>query len=333
MTTKARLAYVKFYFNDYFEATRGMTLEERGAYMDIICLEMQTLGKVPDDDKWMAHQLHVSARKWRSLKPGLEAQGKIRCEGGLIIQDRCLQELDRALSEHRLKSGSALTRERLKREPTPNQRSVNDEKFKKHNEINGRDTTVVPLRARVSESDTDKERKEPPLSPPIGALQNEPAAQGQGGQIGRVAAAVAASLIAAATPLAAEPTQPSLFGQAATTAEASPAEAPAPSSRGRGKKARLPADWKLPVEWRAETREKFGVTDFQINRQTERFVRYWTSADCKNPLKADWKATWLNWIDNQQARGYLGPAGPTHSTRPGAPQRRVVIVDGQELLV
>ncbi len=52
-------------------ATRGMTLEERGAYFDLICLSAQTPS---DSDASLAHRMHVSKRKLRSLKERIGSQ-------------------------------------------------------------------------------------------------------------------------------------------------------------------------------------------------------------------------------------------------------------------
>lgn len=71
----------------------------------------------------------------------------------------------------------------------------------------------------------------------------------------------------------------------------------------RGDRSRLSIDWELPPEWRARTREKFHATDVQIDKEAERFRRYWTSPDAKNPMKADWLGTWENWFDRAMERG------------------------------
>jgi uncharacterized protein YdaU (DUF1376 family) len=80
-------------------------------------------------------------------------------------------------------------------------------------------------------------------------------------------------------------------------------ETPKRVRSSRGDRTRLPKDWVLPLDWRARTKEKFGATDAQIDKEAERFWRYWTSPDAKNPLKADWLGTWENWFDRAMERG------------------------------
>ena len=86
-----------------------------------------------------------------------------------------------------------------------------------------------------------------------------------------------------------------------------PANAGAPAERRAKKKSapkvRLSEDWQVDLEWRARTKQKFGITDVQIDKEAARFKRYWTSPDAKNPRKADWWRTWENWIDRALERG------------------------------
>jgi uncharacterized protein YdaU (DUF1376 family) len=147
-TQKQRFPYFKFYPRDWLEGTRGMSLEERGAYIDLICIMMEEEGHLEDRERAIAHQLHISTRKWRAVRDRLVEHKKIHVEGGLIIQERCLKELDSLLSQRSVTSESASNRERTKRE-----------NLEKLNEFNGSYSTVVPLRARVT-SDSDLDRRE-----------------------------------------------------------------------------------------------------------------------------------------------------------------------------
>ncbi len=163
---KQRFPYFKFYPRDWLESTRGLTLEQRGAYIDLICILMEMEGHLVDDDKWIAHHMHVNARKWRSMKQGLVEHQKIAIQDGQIVNDRCLKEIDALMTQRRNLADSAVKRERNKRETSVKHPGNIDENSEKINENNGSDTTVVPLRARVLDLDTDKEeKKEPPTVP------------------------------------------------------------------------------------------------------------------------------------------------------------------------
>lgn len=101
------------------------------------------------------------------------------------------------------------------------------------------------------------------------------------------------------------PDMPSKFLRAQFARWQETDKAPKPQSRKRGNRSRLAEDWSLDLEWRAATKEKFGVSDAAIDAQVERFRRYFLSPDAKEPLKADWKGTWENWIDRAQKRGEM----------------------------
>jgi hypothetical protein len=55
---------------------------------------------------------------------------------------------------------------------------------------------------------------------------------------------------------------------------------------------RLPDDWVLPQDW-GEWAEKEGLSDSEILREAEKFKDHWQST---GNTKADWEATWRNWI-------------------------------------
>lgn len=59
---------------------------------------------------------------------------------------------------------------------------------------------------------------------------------------------------------------------------------------------RLPADWTLPDDWLAWARKERPGLD--IVQEGEKFRDFWHSKAGKDGRKADWKATWRNWIRN-----------------------------------
>ncbi len=67
---------------------------------------------------------------------------------------------------------------------------------------------------------------------------------------------------------------------------------------------RLDPSWS-PSEGNRAYAKLTGLTDAQIDAIAVRYVRYWTGADAKQPLKADWDRTWENWIDREIADGAL----------------------------
>jgi hypothetical protein len=77
--------------------------------------------------------------------------------------------------------------------------------------------------------------------------------------------------------------------------EASPQAAPQPDPKG----SRLPADWILPDEWRAWAQKE--RADLDPDKVAESFRDFWVGKPGKDGRKADWFATWRNWIRSTKA--------------------------------
>lgn len=76
---------------------------------------------------------------------------------------------------------------------------------------------------------------------------------------------------------------------------------------------RLPADWRCPPEWLAWAR---GQGHPQPEAEADKFRDYWHAQAAAKGRKADWLATWRNWI--RRSLEDLTRRGPHHarSTRP-----------------
>lgn len=74
-----------------------------------------------------------------------------------------------------------------------------------------------------------------------------------------------------------------------------------PPSRSRG--TRLPADWSLTPERLTLAADADSRVD--ARREAAKFRDYWLAATGKTAVKADWDATWRNWI--RRAGESLGP--------------------------
>lgn len=60
----------------------------------------------------------------------------------------------------------------------------------------------------------------------------------------------------------------------------------------------LPADWKLPDEWRVWAIQNRG--DIDVDTVADSFRDYWVAKPGKDGRKTDWLATWRNWVRNQK---------------------------------
>jgi len=67
--------------------------------------------------------------------------------------------------------------------------------------------------------------------------------------------------------------------------------------RSRG--SRLPTGWTLPDDWKAWAQSE--RHDLDIDAESAKFRDYWHAKAGKDGCKADWLATWRNWIRNAYA--------------------------------
>lgn len=80
--------------------------------------------------------------------------------------------------------------------------------------------------------------------------------------------------------------------------DASPSATPA-SDASRG--SRLPSDWVLPEDWQAWAESE--RPDLDAEAVACRFRDFWAAKPGKDGRKADWLATWRNWVRNERAIG------------------------------
>lgn len=67
---------------------------------------------------------------------------------------------------------------------------------------------------------------------------------------------------------------------------------------------RLPDDWALPKDW-GEFALSEGLDEVSVRREAEKFRDFWHGKSGKDATKADWLATWRNWIRNGIDRGTI----------------------------
>lgn len=100
--------------------------------------------------------------------------------------------------------------------------------------------------------------------------------------------------------------KPSLLPTGETVPEPSLARAPAKSTRGT----RLPANW-MPSDPVIQTM-KAECPQVDLAAEHRKFCDYWKAATGRNASKADWDATWRNWIRNARPSAQTGvPMGTT----------------------
>lgn len=103
---------------------------------------------------------------------------------------------------------------------------------------------------------------------------------------------------------------------AETSPPAQPAK-PEPDAKPSTTGTRLPSDWMLPKSWGTwAIEERPEMTAEEVRRQAAMFADHFHAAAGKDGRKADWKATWRNWIRRanlpRNGRTAAGAAGPVN---------------------
>jgi hypothetical protein len=85
--------------------------------------------------------------------------------------------------------------------------------------------------------------------------------------------------------------------------------APPPASLTDKRGSRLPDDWELPDDWRLWAVAE-GATDQQALGWSKRFADYWRGRSGAGGRKADWLATWRNWVRSELEKNQPAEANP-----------------------
>jgi hypothetical protein len=77
-------SYLRFP-NNFFMGTRMLTLEERGAFNDLLDLYLARDGDLPDHPRQRAYDLAIDQRIWSRIRKQLIEAGKIEIKDGIIL--------------------------------------------------------------------------------------------------------------------------------------------------------------------------------------------------------------------------------------------------------
>ncbi len=105
------LTFMKFYPSDWRSGCANLTVTEEGLYIRC-CAYMAEVGlPIPSDDHEAARKLRVNLLQYRKVMEALIGKGKLIRAQGVIINERVLEEMDKA----RLRSDAARKREANKK--------------------------------------------------------------------------------------------------------------------------------------------------------------------------------------------------------------------------
>lgn len=297
--------WFKFYPDDWLDKTRDMTLEQRGAYIDSIALQMKheaplRLESDPDEKYgWLAHKMHISRRKAKAIVEQLiEARALRQTDAGLV-NDRCLEEIAEKQEQRRLASETAMKREQTKAGSSSSQSRTDAHSTPVRDRSNIEPTSTqsrVNADPTLNQTRLDAEKNKKPNHFNVNAGRCLPdgehyaggrphTIEGEGeGEGEKVLPKPSLTLGQKGSPAGAP-----VGGGQGVRAQS---DAKAPSAKG----SRLPPDWELPLDWRAWALEHHACTPQQLQREADTFADYWHGKAGADARKADWQATFRNWI-------------------------------------
>lgn len=178
--------YAQWHIGDYVAGTRGMSLEDEGAYIRFL-MRLYERGKpLPDDDRFMATCMALSIRVWRRIKQTLIQFGKIICRNGCLTNARFEKERQRRAEQMRKQAEGARKRwqrERAERaknaETSPKFAESFDESLPKVSQKVGEKCSKIKGSRVTTHMLTNnqypliEEEKNPPVDPPKGGHSQE----------------------------------------------------------------------------------------------------------------------------------------------------------------
>lgn len=115
----------------WLDGTRGLDPAVRGCFVDVLALIYEHDGPVPDDAAWIAHQLHVSPRKWRAVRATLIDAGKLVVTPCGLTNRRAEIELENRANRRRVNAENGAKNTRAARENS----ETDNENNKSENQI------------------------------------------------------------------------------------------------------------------------------------------------------------------------------------------------------
>lgn len=174
------------YAREYYEGTRELSLEDRGAYSDVLDLIYMTGGPLKDDERLIAHRLHIDVRTWRPIRKRLLALGKLFIVRGHLHNAKAKRVLSQRESERKSmgerpakSAGSAVDRPRISRGSRPDLPGISLDLFENINEING--DSGPSSHNRTEEKREEREEKKDNIIPLRASRQQEDRLAGSGG--------------------------------------------------------------------------------------------------------------------------------------------------------
>jgi len=286
--------YYQHHIGDYAAATAYLSLVEDAIYTRLLRVYYRDEKPLPTDTKAVAWLIGLRSKKEVALLDNLLPQFFMLQADGWHNQ-RADEEIS-AYREKQNKAKAAIDARWSKAKDTSPEGTDGECRN------NEQDTDVLPA---TYERNTDviATNNHKPITNNQQPLTNNQKTEPTTGT-----SPVVGSAQARATPATAPPVDNFLEPQGLATAQ--PAEPKPPPAEPKPPPAeppsvaktsahgtRLPESWQLPRDWGEwALAERDDLTDDDVRHEAAQFADYWHAKAGKDARKADWQATWRNWI-------------------------------------
>lgn len=108
------LPWFKFYHDDFMKGIRGLSDEEVGFYVKMICVMYECGGPVKDCGTWLSLATGTHPRTLNRLRAALIAKGKLIAHDGVIYNQRAAGEIEQQKQVHENRAQAARKRRNKK---------------------------------------------------------------------------------------------------------------------------------------------------------------------------------------------------------------------------
>lgn len=311
-----------FWTDAYIADTAHLTNEEHGVYLRLLMFAWRTPGcALPDDDRRLALMVGVTPKKWATLRPIIATFWTV--ENGTWTQKRLTAERDFVEGRSRAGRAGAAGRWAAKSLKSDNTDDAGASAPHMPERCETDAPIPIPIREEREAIASPKNAKPPALSVAVReavGVDPDNAPDGWGFEAvtecltiwlglglapGEIIETARSAASQSTTPIAGPRELDRAMSEAATAKRR-----PKPKADPKG--TRLPEEWELPRPWGVWALQA-GLTIPEVREQGARFKDYWHGVPGAKGRKADWQATWRNWIrrviEERSTGGRNGKAG------------------------
>jgi uncharacterized protein YdaU (DUF1376 family) len=153
-----RTPFLKLFTDDWLAGTRALSFEEKGFYLELLCMMWASKGGLPDDVPELARHLRADRRKVRRLLDALLADDKLQIEDGEIVNRRLMKDIGTA----RRRASSARLRGKVGEKSARSRREVSEKSARSRREVS--EKSARKCAADVAKSETYPSTQNHPYS-------------------------------------------------------------------------------------------------------------------------------------------------------------------------